>query len=204
MTNDIPPEYPLISDAELQALADELPGLAMVRRFARATERSAWFAHLGEPLNTKAAQAARAYLDALGFPEVEVVLVRDWDAAEDAAESLDWDSPAWEAEEQLRAALASQALEHLSEEALQIALTHVTSVAHEFIDSAAQEAAAIWDVEEETLVALAAGSALQACHQAALVLGASAESDHPFALKYKLFEFGHWPISITGTTFNLF
>ena len=59
-------------------------------------------------------------------------------------------------------------------------------------------------IEDQELIRAATGSALQSCHQAALVLAAGEEDAHPFALKYKLFEQGHWPIAITGSSFNIF
>ena len=59
-------------------------------------------------------------------------------------------------------------------------------------------------IEDQELIRATAGSALQSCHQAALVLAAGEEDTHPFALKYRLFEHGHWPIAITGSSFNIF
>ncbi|MEL6363066.1 MAG: hypothetical protein AAFR21_18520, partial [Pseudomonadota bacterium] len=56
---------------------------------------------------------------------------------------------------------------------------------------------------------LAVGAAVQASHQAALALLASADPDfeaegHPFAAKFQLFEFGRWPVALIGSSFNLF
>ncbi len=51
----------------------------------------------------------------------------------------------------------------------------------------------------------AAGAGVQACHNAALLLLAGrAEDDHPFALKYRLFERGRWPVALIGSSLHLF
>lgn len=193
-----------LSGPELEALEAELPALARLRRFAWAAGRMPWFEHVGEHPGPVTMDTAERYLDALGFPDARVALVADWADAADAAESLDFDSPAWEVEEQLRATLTVEALEHLSEEALQVALTHVAASVQDAIRTSAEEALVMGDEDIDRLRDLAVGSGIQACHQAALVLAAGAEEDHPFALKFRLFEGGHWPIGVAGLSFNLF
>lgn len=186
-----------------EPLAD-LPTLDLVRRFARAVTAVPWFAHFGAPIGPRLRRIARAYCDALGFPEVELALIRDFEEAADAAASLDWDAPAWEAEEQLRAGLTAAALERMEEETLMLALTHVSARASEAIRMGADDAAARFGVTDNDIVTAAIGAAVQACHQAALVLAAGADESHPFARKYQLFEAGRWPIGIAGTSLNLF
>ena len=51
--------------------------------------------------------------------------------------------------------------------------------------------------------------AVEAAHKAALVLIAAADpafdaDDHPFTAKFRLFEFGRWPVGLIGSSFNLF
>lgn len=195
---------PDISDIELEALEHELPVLALVRRFAETAARTSWFRTLGEPLDEETLAAARNYLDALGFPDAEIAQISDWTEAADAAASLDWDSEAWEVEEQLRAGLTSEALALLSEEALKVSLTTVALAVQDEARAAAEESAAIYDEADENLVNAAAGAALQAAHMAALVIASGTEEDHPLALKYRLFELGRWPIGIAGRSLNLF
>jgi hypothetical protein len=197
-------EEDLPSGTELEELESELPALARIRRFATAATRVDWFAHVGEHPGPRTMDMAEHYADALGFPDARVALVTDWAEAAAAAETLDFDTAAWEMEEQLRAALTMDALDRLSEDALQVALTHVAATVHEPITTSVDEALAIWDERPDELRDLAVGSAIQACHQAALVLAAEAEEDHPFALRFRLFEGGRWPIGIAGLSFNLF
>ncbi|MEQ8746358.1 hypothetical protein [Pyruvatibacter sp.] len=193
-----------LSGPELQALESELPSLARIRRFATAATRVDWFAHVGEHPGPFTMDMAEHYADALGFPDARVALVTDWAEAAAAAETLDFDSASWEAEEQLRSALTMDALAVLSEDALSVALTHVAATIHAPIRTSVEEALAIWDEPTDEMLDLAVGSAVQACHQAALVLAAGAEEDHPFALRFRLFEGGRWPIGVAGLSFNLF
>jgi hypothetical protein len=198
-----------MDERELEALERELPALARIRRFAHALERIPWFANLGEPLTPGAHAAARSYAEGLGFPDSEVAILVDWEDAAAAAENIDWDSPAWEAEELLRSDLTGRALETLSQEALNIGLTLIADRVAEPAKESMEQASFIWDVEDEGQQQLAVGAAVQAAHQASLVLIAAVDpafdaNDHPFTAKFRLFEFGRWPVGIIGSSFNLF
>lgn len=198
-----------MDDREMDQLARELPGLSRVRRFAHSLSGIPWFANLGEKLSPGARAAAARYLDGLGFPDAELAILVDWEDAAAAAENPDWNSPAWEAEELLRADLTAQALELLSEEALSISLTMIAERVAGPASEAMEQASFIWDVEDEASRQLAVGSAVQAAHCAALALIAAEDprfdaSAHPFAAKFQLFEFGRWPVSVIGGSFNLF
>lgn len=190
-------------DDELPDIED-YPTLRSVVRFNKLLPSVPWFTSVGEPLDTDTLSAARAYMDLLGFPDAFVAEVEDWEDAAYAAANPEWNSSWWEAEEQLRMGLTGVALELMSEEDLNLALTHVSATASPVISNAVEAISEEMGVEDMELVRAAVGSALQTCHQAALVLAAGEEDDHPFALKYKLFEHGHWPIAITGNSFNIF
>lgn len=198
-----------MDDNELEALERELPGLSALARFARSLDRIPWFANLGEPLTPGARAAAERYLETLGFPEAGVAILVDWEDAAAAAESLDRQSPAWEAEELLRADLTARALDALSEEALNIGMTMIAQRVAAPAREGMEQAAVIFDVEDEAARTLAVGAAVQAAHGAALALLASADPEfdadtHPFAAKFQLFEFGRWPVGVAGLSFNLF
>ncbi|MEP2828471.1 hypothetical protein [Parvibaculum sp.] len=194
----------LISDAELDALEGEIPILAGLRSFAEEAVNMPWFTRLGRPLDREVKALSRSYLDGLGFPDAEPARLRDWVEAADAAITFDIDPAHWEAEEGLRAALAAEALDHLSEDALNIAMTHVSALLGARVRAAVQDAAHFWEVEDEELLNAAAGAALHAAHGAALSLIAGTEDDHPFRRKFALFTRGRWPIGIAGLTFNIF
>lgn len=183
---------------------DEYPTLQSVARFNKLLHSVDWFRSVGLSMGRGTREAADAYSQALGFPNATVALIENWEEAAHAAASPDWNSEWWEAEEQMRAGLTSQALELITEEDLTMALTHIASTASPLIQHAVENFAEEQGIEDEELIRAAIGSAIQTCHQAALVLAAGEEDSHPFALKYKLFELGRWPIAITGNSFNLF
>lgn len=198
-----------MDESDLERLERELPALSRVKRFTRTLEGIPWFANMGEPLTPGARAAARTFVEGLGFPDAEVAILVDWDDAAAAAESLDWQSPAWEAEELLRADLTTRALELLSEEALQIAMTLIAARIAEPAREGMEQAAVIFDFEDEEGKQLAVGAAVQAAHQSALALIAAHDpafdaENHPFAAKFRLFEFGRWPVGVVGSSFNLF
>lgn len=198
-----------MDDIDIEDLERELPGLAVLSRFARSLDRIPWFANLGEPLTPGAKATAFMYLDGLGFPQADIAILVDWEDAADAAESRDWQSPAWEAEELLRSDLTASALESMSEEALRIGMTLIAEKVSAAAKEAMEQAAFIWDVEDEASKTLAVGAAVQAAHGAALALLAASDPEfeadsHPLAAKFRLFEFGRWPVGVAGSSFNLF
>jgi len=184
-------------------LAD-LPRLQAVARFSRMVPLVAWFRAVGEPLGETDEAEARDYIDALGFPDAYVTPVATWEDAEAAIRNPDWNTDWWEAEEQLRAGLITEALLEVSERDLMVALTAVTTQVSDVVHGAAAVAAARGGSADQALIRAAAGAATQVCYQAALVLAAGGDDSHPFALKYRLFEAGRWPLGIVGSSFNIF
>ena len=198
-----------IDDNTLQDLERELPGLSILSRFASGLENIPWFSNLGEPLTPGAREIAMLYLDGLGFPDADVAILVDWEDAAAAAEHQDWHAPAWEAEELLRSDLAVRALEQLSEEALNIGMTLIAQKVSGPAKEAMEQAAFLWDMEDEAAQTLAVGAAVQAANGAALVLLAASDPQfdsekHAFTAKFRLFEFGRWPVGVIGQSFNLF
>ena len=195
----------------------QIPVLTALRTFADDAVRLP-FTELGEIPDSRTKILARAYLDALGYPDADAVPVLNWDDALDAAASLDLNSEAWEAEEQLRAGLADTALQGISEEGLGVMLTHIASTLGPVLQDHVEEAIYMADELPDNIVDLAIGAGQQAAHGAALVLAAAAVEamladdmalgeealNHPLMLKYRLFEQGRWPIALTGRTLNLF
>lgn len=196
--DDKEPDYP--------RLLEEIPLLYRVRAFADSLNANTWFSRLGEPLDEREQHLARIYLDGLGFPEAEPAVLTSWDEAAGAAETLDRDPVAWEAEEMLRTSLAAQALERLDEQAVATALAMVAQKTGDTARDAVEDAAAIADVEDMDLVHAAAGALAQAANGAALVVMTEAEDDddpHPFLARWRLFARGRWPVGLAGSTFNI-
>lgn len=198
-----------MDELDLEDLERELPALSRMTRFAKGLDNIPWFANLGEPLSPGAKAIALQYTNGLGFPDADIAILVDWEDAADAAEHNDWNSPAWEAEELLRADLTDRALSLLSEEGFSLVTTLVSEKVASHAKEAMEQAGFIWDVTDHAAKELAVGAAAQAAHLAGLVLVASQDpdfeaDDHPLAARFRLFEFGRWPVSITGSSFNLF
>ncbi len=193
-----------IEDIEDFDVGEEYPTLMLVARFAELLKTTKWFHHIGEPLQQGTISAAREYLDLLGFPESYPAEVPDWEDAISCLETNDWNSPAWEAEEQLAASLINEALEFIEEDVLEVALTNITSKASVYITDAVESASMRWGIDDEEILRAAIGQAVQCCYQAALVIAAGEEESHPFAQKFRLYESGHWPLGVAGNTLNIF
>ena len=71
-----------------------------------------------------------------------------------AAENPGLDTAHWDTEEQLRAALTTEALEFIDERELQLALTRISHRAGEAVKAGTQEAAALDDISDEALLSL--------------------------------------------------
>ena len=183
---------------------DQLAALTAIRRLAEVVSRVPWFSRIGLPLNPEERDLAQRYLDMLGFPDASPAPVEDWTDAGDAASNTDLNSEGWEVEEQLRADLSREALDYFDEETLSDTLSFVTETAGPVVVESIASAASLWPVEDDAVIEAATGAAVQICYQAALVLAAQAVEDHPFALKFRLFELGRWPIGLSGRSFNIF
>lgn len=191
---------------------DDLSGLRAVARLAKLVGSLPWFSAVGRKLTATEIDTAEAYIAGIGFAELQVAGVENWLAASAAAQAPDWDDDWWQAEQQMQTALLERALTQIDEHDLEVALTHVSTRAGEVAHDHAAKMAQRQGVSDPALLKVAAGAAAQAAYQAALVLvarGAEAEAEdgeeeHPFAIKFRLFEAGRLPLGATGSTFNLF
>ena len=174
--------------------------LASVRDFAGAIARGSWFAACGEPLTASERADAAAYVAALGLPDTAVAGVAGWAAAAATAQHPDWSRAWWDAETRAQAELQRRGEARFGAERLLLALTQVTEAAAA-LSGAAALALGRAGIADPMLTRVASGAAAQACHQAALAIAAAAGPDHLFAIKYRLFAAGRWPLGIVGNRF---
>lgn len=193
-----------VDENDIDEIFDELPTLKSVAPFLALAGNVHWFRTLGEDPDMETVKLARAYAEALGFPEAEPGFLADWEEAADAAENTEINSPAWEAEEQLRAALTDDVLSVLDEQTLEMVMTHVAGAVSEAVEQGAMEASQELRIFDEEFVRATSGAAVASAYQAALAAMTGAEEDHPFALRFQLFEKGRWPIGIIGNSFLIF
>ena len=186
-------------EANLRAADD----LAAVRAFASAIPRGSWFAACGEALTAGEQADAAAYLAALGMPDITIAGVAGWREAAATTQSPAWSRAWWDAETRAQAELQRRAAARFGAERMLAALTVVTEAAAS-LSGAASLAMSDAGIADPALTRVAAGAAAQACHQAALALAAAAGPGHLFAVKYRLFAAGRWPLGIVGDRFFVF
>ncbi len=181
--------------------ADE--GLAALAAFAREIPRGSWFAALGDPLTESEGAEARTYVaEIVRRHDVVIAGAADWLAAQ-AIIKRDCDHAWWDAEMLAQNATRQRAEIVHGKEALLAALDPVVEAAAA-LNGPAALAASRAGITDQALIRVAAGAAAQACHQAALAIAGGAGADHPFAIKYRLFAGGRWPLGFDGDGFVVF
>jgi hypothetical protein len=178
--------------------------LSAVARFAETLRHVSWFAVVGQDLSDEERREAHDYLDAIGFADAQVAPVADWRAAEAATRDAQWSRAWWDAEEGERARLLQVAGKTHEQHTLLTALSRVTLDASDVVLGAASIAASRSAIADPALARVAAGAATQAAYQAALALAAEAGDTHAFAIKFRLFAAGRWPLGLVARTFHLF
>jgi len=178
-------------------------GISALAAFAREIPRGSWFAALGEPLTEGEHAEARTYVaEIVGRNDVAIVGAADWLAAQTIIKR-DYDHAWWDAEMLAQNEARERAESAHGKEALLAALEPIVEAAGA-LDGPAALAASRSGVTDQALIRVAAGAAAQACHHAALAIAAGAGTDHPFAIKYRLFAGGRWPLGFDGDRFVVF
>ncbi len=198
------PDHPI---ERLVALGEIEPALAAFARLGGIVARAPWFRNLGDPLGVAVRETAESCAQGLGFPQACPAVLVEWREAADALVTHDRDTPAFEAEEQLRAALTVAAEERLAgpaEETLGEGLRLIRALAAVAAGSGAEDSARFYGIADEALLRAAIGAVVQSAHDAALVLAAGETAAHPLALQFHLFEQGRWPVSLIGNSLNIF
>jgi hypothetical protein len=162
----------------------------------------AWFAACGAPLSEGERAEAARYAAGLGFVDAVVTPAGDWRAAAAVTQRPDWSRPWWEREGAEAARLLAMAASSLGAAALRDGLSRVAQASSSLAGAAALALARSGSADE-TLHRVAAGAAAQACHHAALARVAARGADHVFAVKFRLFAGGRWPLGVFGKQFFL-
>jgi hypothetical protein len=179
--------------------------LTSVARFAGSLRGVSWFAAVGQDLTASELREAQDYARALGLGDLLIKEARDWRAAERATRDPDWDARWWQAEDGERLALMDYLKRAAAPHEVMAALTRVTEEASAIVLGAAAVAASRDGIADQALARVAAGAATQAAYQAALALAARRDdATHVFAIKFRLFAAGRWPLGIVGGTLHIF
>jgi hypothetical protein len=141
----------------------------------------------------------------MGFAETGVSAVADWKQAAIVAKSPDWSRAWWDREEAERNVLLARAAEKMPEHELMAGLSKVMELAAAVTHGAAAIAASRAGIADQALSRVAAGSGAQSAYQAALAaIAHDGETEHPFSIKFRLFEAGRWPLGVSSDSFHLF
>lgn len=184
-------------------MAPDADALAALQDFADGIALASWFAVCGETLTESERAEARAYLAALGLGDIPIAGVDDWQEAARLTKSPDWSHAWWDREAAAQRELRERGSARFGTDRLLTALSAVTEAA-DGLHGAAAIALSRAGIADPALTRVAAGAAAQACHQAAMGLAAGASSEHLFAVKYRLFAAGRWPLGIVGDRFFVF
>jgi hypothetical protein len=171
--------------------------LEAVRAFARGLGGEPWFAACGETLTETERADAAAYRAALGIAAAEIAGVAGWSQAAAILQQPDWSHAWWDGEAAAQQALTGEAERRHDRAALLAGLSAVAEAAAS-LHGAAALAMSRAGLADPALARVAAGAAAQACHQRALALAAGAGPEHLFAVKYRLFAAGRWPLGVVG------
>jgi hypothetical protein len=156
---------------------------------------TAWFARVGLPLSAEERRLADDW--ARGAPPQSGSTWRSvatWAEAAGVVHAMDIDSTWWDQEEGARENLWLVAANALGEAEL---LRRLTSVAEDIsgdVRARAEAATKSAGVTDPAICREAAGAAMLAAHQYALLAAAGANVEHGFAHKYALFRAGRWPL----------
>ena len=184
--------------------ASDLKPLDEVAQFTARLRQRSWFAAVGQPANDAETATVRDYLSGLDLSTLDIEWVSGWRAAEHVIKAHQGSADWWQAEEDARQALLATVRRSMVEADYLAAMNRVVLEATEVVMGPAAIAASRENVADQALTKVAAGAATQACHHAALAIAAGAPEDHPFALKFRLYAGGRWPLGVVGAKFYLF
>lgn len=219
IANDDDPDDDAFDPAE-DAAPDEfeesgteaIDALRAIARLARLAGGINWFGACGQPLQTADIDLLNAYCAAIGVFDPQPDQPADWSALSDILREPDWDAEIWQAEEQaMQALVAELAAQDVPEHDLLVALEHAGVKATEAVREKLESLMDAAGFADDDLLEAGIQAATQAAQQAGLVLAkqaligdATSEEEHPFALKFRLFERGHWPLGLVGGSFRIF
>lgn len=182
------------------------PGLieASIHAFVEGLHSAPWFAALGEPLTPSEIADAEAHLGGLGFQDMRIEGIADWQTARTATLHPDRDRRWQDAAQREGEALLLDANSTHGAETVLTELSYVEEEATALMTVRVAEAAMDRGIVDERLNIAATRAAVEAAYQGALTLAAGAPASHPFRLKLNLFEGGRWPLALIGDRFFLF
>ncbi len=199
------------SEDDSSGEAEDIDALRAIARLARLAGGIDWFGACGKALQQTDIDLLNEYCAAIGVFDPQIDLPANWAELSDIIREPDWDAELWQAEEQaMQALMASLAEQDVSEHDLLVALEHAGVKATEAVREKLETLLDAAGFADDDLLEAGIQAATQAAQQAGLVLAAGAllgdreQAQHPFALKFRLYERGHWPLGLVGGSYRIF
>ena len=172
---------------------------------AGAPNVAAWFTRVGLPLPPAEIDTLDAVLRRQGLLlGAAIEVVERWSTAAAFVRASERDCAWWDQEEAERERLWEIAAAAHGEHALLDALDAVRDGIAAAVHASAADAMSRAGVDDPDLLREAVAAALLAAHQDALTRLAGEGNDHFFAIKYRLFFEGRWPLGLQGGRFGVF
>ena len=135
---------------------------------------------------------------------VETQSTATWQDAKRITGSTNWRREWWQTEHTEERRLLALASQRYGNDAVMQRLTHIMEGSTDLFLGPAAVASARAGVADSALARSAAGAASQSLHQFGLAMMVGESEEHCFAIKFRLFLAGRWPLSINDNTFLFF
>jgi hypothetical protein len=170
--------------------------------------RGVWFSAVGEPLTTSELDEAHGYVHALGLTDIAIQSASSWHDAKRITNANDWLRTWWQTEHNEERRLLAAASARYGNDTVMQRLTYIMEGSAELFFGPAAISSTRAGVADSSLERSAAGAASQSLHQFALASMMDESSEHFFAIKFRLFLAGRWPLSNNESanvrTFHIF
>jgi hypothetical protein len=164
-----------------------------------------WFERVGTELAPAQHEAIAAMLRPYALAgRAEIVVVAHWHETVAALHADDRDSGWWDFEEEERERLWDVASMAHTEDQLLVAVARAVAAREHAIDQAVKAVVARLAITDPAWGRAARAAALMAVHQQALADLARVPPTQLFALKYRLFADGRWPIGLQAGRFLVY
>ncbi len=183
-----------------KAMLGKLPADQIVA----ALPKGVWFSSVGTPLDDSERDECGSYLRSLGVGDVSIIGVSDWTQARSIAMAPNWSRRWWDAERVEERRLFDRAASRHSADAVLLRLTNLMEGSAELFHGPASVACTRAGIADPGLARSAAGAAAHSLHQYGIAQFAGESEEHLFAVKFRLFLAGRWPLSVDDTNFYIF
>lgn len=169
-----------------------------------ALPKSVWFSAVGEPLQASERSECRNYLQGLTMTGLAITGVHDWPQARDISVAPNWSRQWCETERLEERRLFGIAAAKYSADAVLMRVTNLMEGSAELFQGPATVACSRAGIADPELARSAAGAASHSLHQYGIAQLADESEDHLFAVKFRLFLAGRWPMSVDDRSFYIF